>query len=372
MMRFLKTKKSLLEQKVCHCIIVISVVTLNACSQEIIDIEPLSSEEAVQLDNLREANYKHAVARQKSDSKDSIRNVALYEMALSIGMRSGLYSRSKEINDFLQSNSTYLDDLFDFRGLILPDRIIPPVLSEARKTMDAKAHEPLANADDAYLLNNNPTGKGLAQAKARVARAQNDFRTLRITDRNFKIVKQARFAVTVPTWRDYLVMDYVKPALPESAILPKNEKEQDFWADGVDAGWKLGLSQADQILNQNILLLRRDYLGMLKYRKLLAMNMVSKPYVAKRHYGVTGDGDEMKVNDRVLTIAALPALKPNSQDWKPVLSQDQEQELDSKLAYLNIQSFLRHLPGNSVGIHGNQSSSVGKRLTPKSQFVRKS
>lgn len=340
---------------------IIILLALSACSSDP-DVEPLSVDDSIKLENLREANYQHAMARQKADDKNSIRNTALYEMALSMGMRSGLYARSKEINEYLADNGGLLDEIFDFRDLILEDRIIPPVLSEGVKTMDAEAHEPLPTDDDAFLLNGNPTGQALAKARTRVARAQNNFRTLRITDKYFKIVKQARFAVTVPTWRDYLQMDYVKPALPESAILPKTETERDVWADGIDAGWQLGLSQADQILMQNVLLLRRDFLGMLKYRKLLAMNMVSKPYVAKRHYGVTGDGDEMKVNDRVLTIAALPALKTNSKVWKPILSQDQEQEVDSKLAYLELPKYLKYLPN---------TSGVGKGVMSKGEAIKK-
>lgn len=255
------------------------LLVVSGCSSNVMAPDPLTDAEMVKLDNLKNLSYEQLKANQKANSKtSSIRNIALYEMALSIGMRSGLYSRAKEINDYLVNNHTILDEVFDFRELILTDRIIPPVLIEAHKTMDARASEPLPNNNDAFLLNNNPTGKELAKAKVKIARAQNNFTTLRITDRLYKIIKQARFAVTIPSWRDYLTMEYVMPAMPESAILPKNEDEKETWVAGIEAGWKMGLTQADQILEQNLMLLKRDYLGMLRYRKLLAMGIVSKPY----------------------------------------------------------------------------------------------
>lgn len=316
----------------------ISLLFLSNCSSYL-----EATDNDVTLDSLKKINQENVNQVQNFDENNTIRDVALHEMALSMGMRGGLYSRSKEINQYLSDNSSSLDQIFDFRELMLPDRIVPPVLIESHKAMVAKNHDALPVDDDAFLLNNNPTGKALAKTDVRVQRAQNNFRTLRITDRLYKIIKQARFGVTVPSWNDYLQMDYSKPMQPEAAILPKNEQEQRVWARGIDEGWKVGLEQADQILDQNLRLLKRDYLGMIRYKKLLAMKMVSEPFVAKRNYGVTGDGDAININDRVLTISALPALNPDSKNWQPYLIQDKEQELESKLAKLDMDSMFKYL-----------------------------
>ena len=314
--------------------------------------------EDVSLEGLKNLNNNTTIQTGATDQgSGSVRQVALHEMALSVGMRGGLYARSKELNDFFVTSGDDLDNIFNFRGLMLPNNVIPPVLTEAVKTMDAKADEPLPTDDDAFLLNDNVTGKSLAQTKVRVDRSQNNFRTLRITDRVYKIAKQARFAVTIPNWHDYLQLSYTPPTLPEAAILPKNSAEQEIWAKGIEEGWKLGLQQADQIIEQNLLLLRRDYLGMVRYRKLLAMNMVSAPYVADRDYGVTGDGDEIKIHDRVLTIAALPALKPDSKLWTPFLTQSQEDELDSKINSLSVHKLLKYSPS----IKDKSNKTISKR-----------
>lgn len=317
--------------------------------------------ENITLDGLKNLNNSTVVSTSNSssngDQSGSIRQVALHEMALSVGMRGGLYARSRELNEFFVNSGDDLDKIFDFRSLMLPNNVIPPVLTEAVKTMDAKADEPLPTDDDSFLLNDNPTGKALAQTKVRVDRAQNNFRTLRITDRVYKILRQARFAVAIPHWHDYLQLSYTPPALPESAILPKTQAEQDTWAQGIEEGWNLGMRQAEQILEQNLMLLRRDYLGMVRYRKLLAMNMVSAPYVADRDYGITGDGDEIKIHDRVLTIAALPALKPDSKLWTPYLTQNQEAELDSKINNLSLNKLLKYSPA----IKDKSNKQISKR-----------
>ena len=63
---------------------------------------------------------------------------------------------------------------------------------------------------------------------------------------------------------------------------------------------------------------------MILYRKLLAMNMVSPPYVSQSDLGVTGDADEIHIDDRVLRITALPALNTNAGEWHAAVAQDEE------------------------------------------------
>ena len=55
---------------------------------------------------------------------------------------------------------------------------------------------------------------------------------------------------------------------------------------------------------------------MIRYRTLLAQNMVSPPYVAEMNMGVTGGGSDLTAGDRLLRITAFPTLQNNSQDWK--------------------------------------------------------
>ena len=151
-----------------------------------------------------------------------------------------------------------------------------------------------------------------------------DTQTIRVSDRMYKVSKQARFITTPPNWRQYLWMDYKRPEYPNVTLLPKTKQEREVWAFYVTRGWKNGVEQANTILEENVARIKEDFGGMILYRKLLAMNMVSPPFVSHTDLGVTGDESEIHIDDRVLRITALPALNVNSNEWKAAVEKDEE------------------------------------------------
>jgi defect-in-organelle-trafficking protein DotC len=219
------------------------------------------------------------------EQKNKMRIMGIKETALSIGAQSGLAYRAKKINSYLVLHNQDLDKVYNFNALVLENNVLPPVLLEGRNTF---------NLD-------TPNG-------------------IRISDRTYKIAKQARFITTPPNWRQYIWMDYKLPARPHSSILPKTKEERAAWQFYVTQGWQKGQEQADVIFADNLARLKLDYTGMIQYRKLLAQNMVSPPYVSHTDLGVTGDGNEIHIDDRALRITALPALKPDSRQWHAAIS----------------------------------------------------
>lgn len=218
-----------------------------------------------------------------------IREMALKETALSLGAQSALAWRAKYINDELVNQSRNLDAIYDFNSLTLEHNILPPVLLEGRNTLNLA-----------------------------------DTQTIRISDRTYKVSKQARFITTPPNWRQYLWMDYKKPEYPHATLLPKTRPERQVWCIFIDKGWSNGVDQANIILEESIARLKEDFAGMILYRKLLAMNMVSPPFVSHTDLGVTGDGGEIRIDDRVLRITALPALNVNSNEWRAAVEKDED------------------------------------------------
>lgn len=233
------------------------------------------------------ANTKSTKAQRKQEM-GKIREMALKETALSLGAQAGLAWRAKIIDQQLTKQARNLDAIYDFNNLVLEHNILPPVLLEGRNTLN-------------------------------LADSQN----IRISDRTYKVSKQAHFVTTPPTWRQYLWMDYVKPENPNSTLLPKTKSEKQLWRIYTSRGWKNGIDQANTILEENISRIREDFGGMILYRKLLAMNMVSPPYVSHTDLGVTGDASEIRIDDRVLRITALPALNINSSEWKAAVAKDE-------------------------------------------------
>jgi len=210
-----------------------------------------------------------------------LRTDMLRDTALSIGARSGLSHRATEINAMLAERTTHLNQIFNFQSLVLADNVMPPVLVESRDALNLETPH-----------------------------------TIRTADRQYRIVKQARFVTGVPLWQDYLLFKVSPPELPDASLLPGDEDEQVVWSEYTAKGWKNGLEQANQIYAENLSRLKRDYQGMIRYRVLLAQNMVSAPELAQRDMGITGGGEEMAVNDRILTIKALPALKADTSQWQ--------------------------------------------------------
>lgn len=217
-----------------------------------------------------------------------MRAMALSDIALSLGAQAGLACRANIINKHLSKQARILDTVFDFNALVLDHNILPPVLLEGRNTLNLA-----------------------------------DSQTIRISDRTYKIAKQARFITTPPTWREYLWMDYKAPEAPNLSMLPKTKEERKVWRECVAKGWRNGIDQANIILEESIARVKEDFTGMILYRKLLAMNMISAPFVANTELGVTGDASEIHIDDRVLRITALPGLNVNSNEWRAAVAKDE-------------------------------------------------
>ena len=225
----------------------------------------------------------------KKQSNAKIREMALRETALSLGAQSGLAYRAKIIDDQLLRQTRYLDTIYDFNALVLENNVLPPVLLEARNTLNLA-----------------------------------DTQSIRVSDRTYKVSKQAQFVTTPPNWRQYLWLDYQKPDYPHLSLLPNSKEEREIWKTSVAKGWQDGVEQANTILEESIARIKEDFSGMILYRKLLAMNMVSPPYVSHTDLGVTGDGDEIHIDDKVLRITALPELNTHSDEWKAALEKDEQ------------------------------------------------
>lgn len=215
----------------------------------------------------------------------TVRMQALRQTAARLGTQGGLAWRAEHIDTALKKQADYLDHTFNFNQLLLEHNVLPPVL---------------ATTDDSLNLASD--------------------NSIRLADKTYSIISPARFVTVPPTWRDYLWLNYKKPDVPNHSLLPKNQKEVRYWNRFFVSGWKAGLEQANQIFSANLSRMKRDMGGMVLYKKLLAQHMVSAPFVAKADLGITGNGNHLRINDKVLRITAQSQLQPNSKDWKPVLT----------------------------------------------------
>ncbi|MGB6976094.1 MAG: type IV secretion system DotC family protein [Gammaproteobacteria bacterium] len=213
----------------------------------------------------------------------------LQDNATSFGAQAGLSWQARNINKLLTSEERTLNRIFDFNQMLLKDNVLPPVLAEGQNNLNL--------ADD---------------------------RAIRLADKIYKIQEPPRFVTAAPTWRDYLWMSYPPPDSPPNGLLPKNWRERRVWNQCVKEGWQEGVDQANQIFSANVGRLKHDFAGMVLYRKLLAQNMVTPPYVSRLNLGVTGDANSLRINDQVLRIAAIPQMNINSKTWRPMIIKNED------------------------------------------------
>ncbi len=221
------------------------------------------------------------------DISQEIRKGAQKEAALSYGARAGLSKRTYEIRQYLINQERSLDKIYDFRRLLLraPSGLLmePPIIDEAL---------------DNLIIDDGGQGAAVAD------------RILNI-DRPAKIVTAAR------DWRTYLERQWGDVPPPPDILLPQDYTERVNWRKWVEKGWREGYAQAEEIFQTDLDRLVADFRGMVRYRVLLAQDMVSAPFALHEDRGITGGGNELRIGDRAVKITGPSELKPGAETWQP-------------------------------------------------------
>lgn len=239
-----------------------------------------AKQKVVSLDSLM-ADKIESTAPKNKDNVNEMRQDAIKEVAGQLGASSGLAYRMRQLKADVDSKSNELDKMFDFNKVTIDNGVLAPVLTE-----------------------------GLS------AYAQDSDDQVRIADKMYKIESPAKFVSVYPTWRTYIRFAFPSFETPQSAYLPQNDTERQIWNAAVKEGWAKGIDQANRIFETSYSRLERDYLGMIKYKILLAEGLITPTIIAKQNLGVTGGGHEMSINDQVFRITDHSALNPNNKAWK--------------------------------------------------------
>ena len=216
-----------------------------------------------------------------------IRGDALREAGLSFGARGGLAYRTFEIQRRLAEQESYLSRTYDFNRLLIAGAngllIEPPIVSEAQQALIIK-----------------PAGQEAATA-----------------DRVLKINRAARIVSAPRNWRTYLERDWGKVEPPPPVLLPRDDREKKIWQDNLKKGWEAGIEQADDTFQADLDRLTNDFVGMVRYRELLAQGMITAPYALAENRGITGNPNEMRIGDRGLEITGPSQFVIQSNTWQP-------------------------------------------------------
>lgn len=259
-----------------------------------LSIFPITDESGVSPPPPALFDLQNRVAEEESQEEKAgvmglqIRADALREAGLSYGARGGLAYRTFEIQRRLAEYDTSLSKTFDFSRLLIaaPSGLLiePPVVSHAQQAV-------IVNAG--------------GQAAA-------------VADRIYRINRVARIVTAARDWHLYLERDWGRVDPPASILLPKDAGEKAAWAAFVKQGWEEGFKQAEETFEADVDRMTNDFIGMVRYRELLAQGMISAPYALADDRGVTGGGSEMRIGDRGLTITGQSSLISKSSAWTPV------------------------------------------------------
>ena len=216
-----------------------------------------------------------------------MRRDAQKEAALSYGARGGLAKRNYQIMESMEGFDQVLDKVFDFRSLLAATAsgllIEPPIIKEAI---------------DAMIITHGGDEAAVA-------------------DTIFNINKKAKIVTAPRDWRQYLVQSWSLVPPPPRVLWPKNRKEQASWSMWIEQGWNAGFDQAEQMFELNVNRLVADYVGMVRYKMLLAQGMISKPYALHEDRGITKNKNQMRVGDRALRITGPSQFLTGAELWKP-------------------------------------------------------
>lgn len=214
---------------------------------------------------------------------------ALRAAATGYAAQAGYYRRCYEIMTALEANSPTLSEVFNFNRVAYGTQVeagflLPPIVSRAKATI-----------------------------------AVNDTKTeIVAADEYYRIEVPGRLVPVLPTWRDYLVLALEVPNDPEPSFLPRGKEEKVVYAHYLALGWQEGVAQAEAALQSSMNLLRRDYLGMIEYRRAVEAGVVNELVVSFDENRAAGELNELFIGERRVKIVDGATFQRDSRRWTPV------------------------------------------------------
>lgn len=223
----------------------------------------------------------------KAQKITKIRSNGLMEAAQSYGSQMGYARRSWEISKRLEVYSGELSTAYDFTRVVskAPQRtgvVVPPVVTRSHDAFIVDASGTEASAADEYLT----------------------------------ILRPGKIAPVAPTWRDYLVFTAPVPEEPARSLRPTDLGEREIFETWFSEGWEAGVALADAEFADRMTRLRRDYEGMLQYRRLVAQGMMNRMVLADADFGVTVEGDEMRIGSRTVQVTSAAEFESDPARWR--------------------------------------------------------
>lgn len=246
--------------------------------------------ETVETENPTGADALKKLKADADNEAAGARSKALFNTALSVGVKAGLAWQINNIEKVIQRRARELDTIYDFGHLLIQDRVVPPVITEARD---------LYNQDGDYAF--------------------------RLSGAYYTIENQARFSSVAPNWRAYL--SFPESSVDRSSLIsmfPRDDNEEEVWRLAVADGWKQGVEQANLMLEYGMDRMNRDFTGMIRFHTFVMEGKITMPAIAFDQIPVTKSGSTMAIDESIFRITTLPEFNGNMKTWSAGVTTSQE------------------------------------------------
>ncbi|MEC5291926.1 MULTISPECIES: type IV secretory system conjugative DNA transfer family protein [unclassified Aurantimonas] len=220
---------------------------------------------------------------------EKLRHEVLRDAATAYAAQAGYYRRAYEIMQQLERESIKLSGAFNFNRVVYvtPKEagfVVPPIVTRATSALQI-----------------NDAGTESVAA-----------------DEFYRIEQPGRLVGVVPTWRDYLVLSLDEPNEPDIEYLPQDGEERKIFDAYLEEGWVAGVGQADAALQAAMNELRRDYLGMIEYRRLVDAGLIQELAIRWDERRTSGELNELYIGERTVRIVDAATFVRNPAKWEPV------------------------------------------------------
>jgi defect-in-organelle-trafficking protein DotC len=235
-------------------------------------------------------NRPASVQRISKEIQDKERLQAILDSAYNYAARKGMQSEMKVIRAILAKNERNLDAIYFYSPLMIHERVVPPVITEAKNIVE------------------NKNGG-----------------TLKTTGALYRIEKQAYFSTIPPNWRNYLSFPESNFIVDESErptreLMPKGSNELKLWKEATEKGFRDGQAEAQSMLNYGLNRLNKEYLGMIRFHEFVLAGKVSMPSISRQELAITNNGSVMSLDQKLLMIRTLPSFDGNMMNWNTWLA----------------------------------------------------
>lgn len=236
----------------------------------------------------------------------SLRLQSIFNFARTTAIKASINSNLNQFDEIIKTNERELDAIYNFQALMIGDRVVPPVITEARNLY-------------------NQLGKD----------------QIRLSSAIYNIDQQAYFSSTPPNWRSYLNFKNEQSAFEAYTYLggdlaPKNSAEREVWEQATYEGWAVGQQEANKIIAQSMQRLNKDYIGMIRFHELETQGRITMPIVNQYDLYDSNSGDRMVLNEQLLKINVLPQFTNPKQKKRIAINADDNQnfqEHDIDMSY---------------------------------------